>query len=224
MFDIRDYYREQVIGSAGGNDALMIGDIEEDISFDIDSILMNRFDSLYRRDKFKHQSTGIDIIYPRVSFPGGKSLVKGPDHIRNLLSMYPSQSDLHNLEKVVLRPRHIDIGNIELMALYLRKKKILVMYLHHPHSYIPEHSKFNEYAEHAPFDEAAAVPPEAAGSIRTRPGTAVTVPPLWYILSVVLASDENIIDKFFIRKDPSKTREISRELDEISFYFSRHGY
>jgi hypothetical protein len=220
MFDIREYYWEQVQASAAGGDGVSIGEIEEDISFDIDNILKNRFHSLYLRDKFKHGAAGIDIIYPRLSYPGGRSVLKGPDHVRYLLSAYPHPGDLEVLEKVVLKPRHIDIGNIELMALYLRKTRILVMYLHQPHTYPPELSSFHEYAEHPPV-----IPDgDAGGRIKTRAGMITAIPPLWYILSIVSGSAENVIDKFFIRREPRETRDISRRLDEISFFYSRHGY
>jgi hypothetical protein len=147
-------------------------------------------------------------------------VLKGPDHIRYLLSAYPHPGDLEGLDKVVLKPRHIDIGNIELMALYLRKTRILVMYLHHPHTYPPELSSFHEYAEHPPV-----ITDNDGGShIKTKAGTIAAIPPLWYMLSIVSGSAENVIDKFFIRRDPLETRDISRRLDEISFFYSRHGY
>jgi hypothetical protein len=223
MFDIRDYLGENNT-SLKDERGIAIDEIEDDISKDIDSILKNRFDSLYLKERFKHGSDGVDIVYPRVVFPGNKNIFRGPDHIRYLLSLYPCKSDLGNVEKVVLRPRHVDIGGIELMALYLRQRGIVVLYLHHPHLYVVRGSKFSEYAEHAGLGSASPVADNQSALLRADLKSEKVIPPLWYILSIVSRSAENLIDKFFIRKDPHQGREISRVLDELSFFYSRHGY
>lgn len=223
MFDIRDYYTDSVSSRALENGP-HTDNIEQDISTDIDKILKSRFDSLYIRDKFKHHSMGIEILYPRVAYPGNKSLLKGPDQMRNLLSLYPHKSDYENIDKIVLRPLHVEVGDIELMALYLRKKRILVLYLHHPHVYALNKSTFSEYSEFIFHDIIETAPSGGTDCLRKTKKLDVFIPPLWYIISMISASNDNKIDKFFIRKLLNENGEISRHLDEISFFYTRHGY
>jgi len=221
MFDIRDYYREHERGRGGENAAL--GDIASDISLDLDRLLANRFDSLYKRVKFKHHGHGVEIPYPRISYPENRSLLQKPDHLRNLLSLYPGKSDLEYAQKIVLRPRYVEVGDTELMALYLRRRRVLVLYLHHPHSYRLDNSKFSSYAELSAEGLGGQM-----GHRETSPGenpdAGITVPPLWYILSIISPGEDDTIDKFFIRKKNMDGREISSRLYETSFFYSRHGY
>ena len=225
MFDIHEYIGKQIDTSEIRVTHDETGMIDEDISFNITNLLKNRFDSQYRRDKFKYGSKGIDIIYPRISYPGRRILIKGSDQVRFLLSLYPQKSDFDNIDKIVLRPRHIEIGDIELMSLYIRNKKILVIYLFTPHFYSIKDSKFREYAEFIPCQLS-----ELVNSVIIKKNnknskiSALKIPPLWYLLSIISHSHDNMIDKFFIKKDKENSREISMMLDEISFFYSRYGY
>ncbi len=222
MFDIREYYGDVYHGT-GPPVEQSSGEIEEDISLDIDNLLRSRFDSLYVRDRFRHNSAAVEIIYPRRTHHGNRAILKGPDYMRYLLSLYPRKSDLENIEKIVLRPRHIEAGETELMALYLRQRAILVFYLHHPCLFAIDNSRFSEYAEFLSFEIAESF---AAGGVpaewSTRDG--ILIPPLWYVLSIVTRSNDARIDKFFIRRDRSEAPAISSQIDEISFFYSRNGY
>ncbi|MDY6932597.1 MAG: hypothetical protein SVZ03_00065 [Spirochaetota bacterium] len=224
MFDIEEYYKEYNIQDAS-HIQIEIDDIESYINNDIDNLLKNRFDKLYLRDKFKYNKSGIDIIYPRISYNANRSLVKGADHIRFLLSLYPRKGDLDNIEKIVLRPRHVEVENIELMSLYIRRRRILVIYLHHPHLYSLKNSKFGEYSEFLPLHLPGLFDKElfenSATFIR---GADIKISSLWYIISIISYSPDNKIDKFLIRNNNKNDRVISKALDEISFYYSRHGY
>lgn len=222
MFDIREYY-----GDAGTMEDRPVerstGEIEEDISIDIDNLLRSRFDSLYLKDRFRHGTSAVEIIYPRRAYHGNRAILKGPDYIRYLLSLYPRKSDFENIEKIVLRPRHIEAGETELMALYLRHRAILVFYLHHPCLFAIENSRSSEYAEFLSFElaesfVAGGTPAEWSGQ------EGIRIPPLWYVLSIVSRSDDAQIDKFFIRRDPSGESGVSGQIDEISFFYSRNGY
>ncbi len=222
MFDIKEYYREGSAPRQGGAMSTAISEIEEDLSFEIDRIIRNRFDNLYLKDLYRRAGSSIDIIYPRIAYPSSKALVRGPDQVRNLLSLYPHKSDLENVAKIVLRPRHVEFGDIELMALYMRQRRILVFYLHYPHSYEIENRSFGEYSELLPSDCCGAVF-GAAGAPKGPGDSPRRIPPLWYILSLISHSPEGV-DKFFIKRNPLEAREISSRLNEISFYYSRHGY
>ena len=228
MFDIKEYLGDASSPQNGENGfGLFVeeNNEEDEISQDIDNLLKNRFDSLYIRDRFKQGDRGIDVIYPRLPYNGKRSLFRGSDHLRFLLSLYPMKSDFDNIDKIVLRPRYIEAGDIELMALYFRRAKILVLYLYTPHFYHAEDSKFISYSEFSSFNL-----PRILEQERERTGvvglgsSSFKVPSLWYILSVISHSRDNLIDKFFIKKDPASTGKISSLLNEISFYYSRHGY
>ena len=232
MFDIKEYFsdfNDYIRKGEYFSTSLETRTAEEDISSDIDNLLKNRFDSLYLRDKFKHDSMGVEIIYPRITYPRRKVYIRSSDYIRFLLSLYPQKSDFENIDKIVLRPRHIEIEDIELMALYIRKRKILVLYLYTPHYYTIKNSKFKEYTELSNYSLPDLVNTSMItnllniNSVISKTNT-MKAPPLWYILSIVSNSEDSNIDKFFIKKDRNHSRDISRILDEISFYYSRHGY
>lgn len=223
MFDIREYFSDYRETREVRDFSTEIGVIEEDIAADIESLLKSRFERLYLQDRFRYPRGGVDIICPRIPYPGGgRALLKSPDHLRFLLSLYPRRSDLENVEKIVLRPRHIEIANIELMSLYIRQKKILVLYLHYPHLYQVHESKFREYSELIPTDLArwGSIPPVQGDE------AGIKIPPLWYVLSLIAHSQDDRIDKFFVRvrREERDERKILENLDEISFFYSRHGY
>ncbi len=222
MFDIREYYGNVRNGDDVGFEQ-STAEIEEDISTDIDNLLRSRFDSLYVRDRFRNGPSAIEILHPRFAYQGNRTLLKGPDHIRYLLSLYPRKSDLNNLEMIVLRPRHVEAGETELMALYLRRRGILVFYLHHPYLFTVDNSRFGEYAEFLSFEIAETFFTGGLPS-RSRSENGISIPPLWYTLSIVSRAEDSRIDKFFIRRDRSESPEISRQIDEISFFYSRNGY
>jgi len=202
-----------------------IEDIEEDISFIIDNIIENSFDMYYFKDRFKNNSSSIDIIYPRISFPGNRAFLKGPDHIRFLLSLYPYKDDLNNIAKIILRPKHFEIDNIELLALFIRRKKILVLYLHHPYLYNVNNSKFNEYSGFEPFHYTELACNKLSQNSEKRLNNSdIKIFPLWYILSTIVDSSDRNIDKFFLINNKKYGTTISQKLDDISSFHSKHGY
>ena len=221
MFDIKEYFENDYKVKDIRRD---IVNIDDDIAYDINALLSARFDSLYLRDRYKHNDSVIEIIYPSLQFPGNNNFILGPDRIRYLLSFYPNKSDFHHVEKIVLRPRFIEVGNIELVSLYLRRKRILVLYLFHPHFYRMK------YPRQDGTDPAAESSMEAVLNARLTDDTIlkdeteeVQVHPLWYLLSIVGQGDDDRIDKFFIKKDALNDR-IYEIMNDVSFYYSRHGY
>jgi len=225
MFDIHDYYNDSLQSIEDTDLQVEVGDIDEDISSDIDSLLKNRFDSLYLKDKFKKHTSTIELIYPRISYSHHRALIKSPDHIRFLLSLYPYKSDLENIEKIVLKPRHVVLGSVELMSLYMRQKKILVLYLHQPHMYRLHDSSMREYAEFMPMNiQSLLKDGQISNTVNTQKKDELKIPPLWYIMSLIQSSDDDRIDKFFIKRGGKFGSRISATLDEISFFYARHGY
>ncbi len=226
MFDIMDYLPDNDPAPLEGRCVDVAPQYADDeIAVEIDALLAARFDPLYQRDKFKVGAAGVEIIHPALAYPGRRALVKGPDYVRFLLSLYPQKSDLESVEKIVLRPRHVELGDIELMALYLRNRRILVLYLYVPHFYVVGESKFREYAEFAPCKLN-----DIVGGSQTGPGrmaaasSTVKVPPLWYILSMISPSPDPGVDKFLVKKEREHYEKISAMLDEVSYFYARHGY
>jgi hypothetical protein len=225
MFDIHEYYNENVQNIESSDLQVEVGDIDEDISCDIDSLLKNRFSSLYLRDRFKKNKNTIELIYPRISYTHHRALLKSADHIRFLLSLYPYKSDLENIEKIVLKPRHVVLGSVELMSLYIRKKKIIVLYLHQPHMYRLHDSTMREYAEFMPMNiQSLLKDGQITNTVNTQKKDELKIPPLWYIMSLIQSSNDDRIDKFFIKRDGKFSSRVSATLDEISFFYARHGY
>jgi len=221
MFDYRDYSDLDIVDNPEIH--CETGRIEDDISSDIDNLLSNRFDRLYLTDRFRRNSSSIDIIYPRFQYPGRKLLIKGPDHIRFLLSLYPDSGDFDNVDKIVLRPRYIEIGNIELLALYIRNRKTLVLYLHHPFFYSIE-AKSCGYSGFLPMAVTRLSSAKLFGNAAGNQTEGMKIPPLWYILSMVTRTPDSSIDKFFLKRNTGETGKNFQYLSEISFYYSQHGY
>jgi hypothetical protein len=224
MFDIKDYFCDSC-SDFGCVNIFDGGNADDDVVYDIENLLKNRFSRMYNRDRFKKGSSGIELIYPGIIYPGAKSLMINPDYVRFLLSLYPYKSDFENIDKIVIKPRHIEIGDTELVSLYLRKSRILVIYLYHPHFYSMTNSKVSEYAEFMPVNlmEFAVGKINNAKFVKTA-NQDIKIPPLWYLLSVITCSNDNLIDKFLLKMSDRSDRKIQRSLDEISFYYSQHGY
>jgi hypothetical protein len=220
MFDIKEYFEE---GDKFVSARREVVAIDDDITHDINNLISSRFDGLYLRERYKHGAGVIEILHPGLQYPGSNPLLMNPDRVRSLLSFYPCKSDLTNIDKIVMRPRYIEIGNIELASLYLRRKKILVLYLFHPHFYKMRHATPCE-GEEAGADLGRIMAGGLMGeSVHRSDNTDVCVHPLWYFLSVVSASNDDMIDKFFVKKE-ALSGKIYQVLCDISFYYSRHGY
>lgn len=202
-----------------------IADIDEDINADIDNLLSNRFDRLYERNRFKNTIHSIDIISPTLGYNGKGNIALTPDKIRYLLSFYPMKEDLVHIDKIVLRPRYVEVGNVELAALYLRNKKILVMYLVHPFLYKVTDTRFTRSGELLAID-AGKTPEEPLDRESHDQGAeGMFVHPLWYILSTIRHAGDDKIDKFFVKRENEHLHDaLSEALNDISFYYSRHGY
>jgi len=221
MFDIKEYFDNEYMLNGLRHD---IVNIDDDITYDINTLLSNRFDSLYRQDRYKCGDSVVEIVYPDLQFPGNNSLILNPDRIRYLLSFYPNKSDFYHIDKIVIRPRFVEIGNIELVSLYLRLKKILVLYLYHPHFYRMKYPGQGSEDERAARDLETIMNDRLTDdTVRKEDNTDVFVHPLWYLLSVIRHSNDDKIDKFFIKKTALNDR-IYETLNDISFYYSRHGY
>jgi hypothetical protein len=221
MFDIKEYYDNDYRPRSVRPD---IVNVDDDIAYDINTLLSSRFDSLYKRDRYKHGDSHIEIIYPGLQYPGNNSLIMNPDRVRYLLSFYPNKSDFYNVEKIVIRPRFIEIGNIELVSLYLRRKKILVLYLFHPHFYRMKYAGHDGNDEFSGPDMDIVMHDRLTDDIvRPDESTDVHVHPLWYLFSVIRRGADDTIDKFFIKKAALNDR-VYEVLNDISLYYSRHGY
>ncbi len=232
MFDIREYYHNNFNSSETGD----ISKIDEDLSSDLDNLFKNRFDNLYTRDRYKNNVFKVDIIYPKINYPGSRSLLITTDKVRFLLSFYPERGDLKNIEKIVIRPRYIEIGNIELSSIYMKQRKILVLYLTHPFHYNLKNSRLKSLSVFTSFDLEKMMNFRSAGTPSERNEiNTMRIHPLWYYIAAIsqnnndekslssLKTGNKAIDKFFIKRTKPEKNSYAL-LNDISFYYSRHGY
>ena len=219
MFDIKDYYYSS--SGRGQNIYDTVSGIEDEIVTDIDALLLERVGTLYLCDRYKNNDSIIEIIYPSLGCQGNQSLLSSPDRIRFLLSFYPYKGDFSRVSKIVLRPRYFEAGNVELAAIYLKKRRILVLYLTHPYN-ISEHpdngTRFVSVNLENIMDTKII---EDSIDRSGKPGS--KIPYLWHILSVINPEGAGDIEKFFIKIDRADPK-IYHSLNDISHFYYRHGY
>ena len=221
MFDIREYYQS---GRNRPPDAVRdLIDIDQDLSCDIETLLRNRFDRLYIQDRYKYTDHSIEIIYPRIPYPGNRNIPLNPDRVRFLLSFYPEKKNLLKIDKLILRPRYIEVGQIELVALYLRARKTLVMYLCQPHHYNLRVQSSGDPGRFISMDLDKLMKQTMGGPSSEESSPGMVIHPLWYILSTVTQNDDTSIDKFFF-KNNNPDSAIRMVLTDISFFYSDQGY
>lgn len=219
MFDIREYYNCSA-GSGQGIDYSIPG-IDDEIVSDIDTLLVDRVGSLYLCDRYKNNDSIIEIIYPSAGYPGNQTLLMSPDRVRFLLSFYPYKGDFSGISKIVIRPRYFEAGNVELAAIYMRKKQILVLYLTHPYSVADsadENEKFVSVSLENIMDTKV-----IEDSIDRSGKTGGRIPYLWNILSVISNGGEGELERFFVRMEKLDPKVYS-SLNDISYFYQRHGY
>jgi len=204
MFDIQEYCNDEQRSTEAQTKSL-----EEDINCDIDQLLKSRFQNLYARDRYKYGTKSIDIIHPLLTYPGRRSLLMTPDKVRFNLSIHPDKNSLERIDRIIIRPRYIEINGIELAAIYLKKSQSMVLYLTHP------------YTINKPEEFISVELPE----LTNRPKDAkVTASPMnRYISVIALQIETAAIEKFFIKKTPINDADYQVLLD-MSYFYSRHGY
>jgi len=229
MFDIKEYFHNRDFKPSSSSD------IDDDISFTIESLLDARSSKFYLSDIYRDRENKVEIISPSISYTGNRALIPTSDRIRFLLSFYPHKRDFKMIQKIVIRPRYFETGNTELLSLYLRKQRTLVLYLSHPHSYEVNDLDFHSRDEFISVDlEKIRDKKLYDNRSDNNTGSIIKIHPLWYFMSVVSSyteksyclsqnSPQNIIDKFFIRNEHGFD-EIYNILNDISFFYSRHGY
>ncbi|MCL1832991.1 MAG: hypothetical protein FWG49_00655 [Leptospirales bacterium] len=219
MFDIREYY----YSSAGSGNSIEYNttDIDDEITSYIDTLLIDSVDSLYLCDRYKHNDSIIEIIYPRQGYPKNQTLIFTPDRLRFLLSFYPYKGDFSKVNKIVLRPRYFEAGNIELSSIYLKKKKVLVLYITHPLGYTGSSGENNKFIsvslENIMDTKVIKDSIDRSGTHKNR------IPYLWNILATINPDGKEDMEKFFIKMDKVDS-VVYPLLNDISYFYSRHGY
>jgi len=219
MFDIREYYYSST--GKGQNIDYTISGIDDEIVTDIDNLLSDRLGTLYLCDRYKNNDSIIEIIYPSTGYPGTQSLLMSPDRIRFLLSFYPYKGDFPRISKIVLRPRYFEAGNIELAAIYLKKRRVLVLYLTHPYNLLDNSDGTNRFVSVNLENIMDTKVIEDSIDRSGKPGN--KIPYLWHILSVISPEGEKDMEKFFIKTDGADSK-IYNSLNDISHFYYRHGY
>jgi hypothetical protein len=219
MFDIREYYN--CSGGSGNGIDYTIPGIDDEIVSDIDTLLVDRVGSLYLCDRYKNNDSIIEIIYPGTGYPGNQTLLMTPDRLRFLLSFYPYKGDFSKVSKIVIRPRYFEAGNVELAAIYMKKKQVLVLYLTHP-SGATESSDDNDKFVSVGLENIMDTKVIEDSIDRSgKPGG--KVPYLWNILTVVSTEGDGEMERFFIKMDNVDSK-IYTALNDISHFYYRHGY
>ncbi len=194
--------------------------IDDEIMNDIDLIARNRISRLYDVERYKTRDHSIAILFPVVEHPSAGHIIKSRDSLRFILSLYPEKKDLRVIDRIIMRPRHIEAGGIELMALYIRESKTLVHYLYAPHAYDINSMNTSAYNEYTEFEISRVVNRTMNNIPRDEEHQ---VQPLLYILSLIDRSG-NAVDKFFVKTDPSENAGIISQINDVSDYYARHGY
>ncbi len=219
MYDIKEYYDS---GDSISGDSETLHDIETDIEKQIDSILKKNPYSLYNSELFKFENFNIEIIFPSILYNEGKNLISNPNKIRSLLSFYPEKDDLSKISKIVLRPKYVEINNTELAAIYIRKKRILILYLTQPYLYEINNSKFERYSKFLSIDLHHIMNKKLSDFDRPS-NLIIKIPQLWYCISTIDKEESNIIEKFFIKQNITDGKTFT-DLSEISYFYSMQGY
>jgi hypothetical protein len=188
----------------------------------LNDIIINP-NELYDSTHCRMNGSVFDIFYPSGHNTVSKTLLKGPDYVRYVLSIYPRKEDFSNFRRIVLRPRFFEAGNVHLAAIYLPEVKTLVYYLHYPHSYmLPKNGFVSD--EHAGYDISRMADQHNLGKGKPDDPEKIELPPLLYYLYMISNSRRIDIDKFFIRTDALPSDGIIQELRSISYHYSRFGY
>lgn len=225
MFDIKEYYNYSNYRNQGVESDML--DSGYDIVSEIDDILDNSSGNLYVSDRYKSEEHLIEIFYPAAGYPGPQAFVPSPDRIRFLLSFYPYKEDFWKIHKIVLRPRYVETGNIELAALYLKKQRALVLYLTHPSTYSiadgqNDKSRFISISIESLMDNKI-IEDTINKSNKAGCGNETRIPSLWDIIALVNPYGEGVMDKFFTKCSEQDNR-VFKALSDISNYYSDRGY
>lgn len=213
MFDIHEYY----IGEPGDT----LNDLEIQLSEEIESLLTSQ-PQLYTVDRYKKRGLCVNILTPSVDYPNGRIDVIDSASIRFQLSIFPEIEKLNFLQSVILRPRHIECGGVELVSLYIPAKKCIVLYLHCPFTYTFDNYQYDISRE--PYNLANITDPHELGTgIAHKKGA--DIPPLLYVLSTIASrGNDKTIDKFLFRTDTYPDQSVLVALDEISLFYAKNGY
>lgn len=207
MFNIYEYYSDEVLTASfsSGFARETVEDIESDIRSDIDQIFANPLQGLYLTERYKFGSGGVEILYPALGCPERHSLMLTPDKLRFSLSVHSSREELRAIERILIRPRYVKMHDAELTALYLWDRAALILYLTYPNS-----------ARTANRDLVAR-------------GRARELHPISGYISVIASGAANALskasrmEKFFLKRN-GRSRETVKALENISDFYSRHGY
>ncbi len=225
MFDIKEYYNYSNYRNQGADSDIF--DSGYDIVSEIDDILDNSSGNLYVSDRYKSDEHLVEIFYPAIGYPGPQAFVPSPDMIRFLLSFYPYKEDFWKIHKIVLRPRYVETGNVELAALYLKKQRALVLYLTHPSAYSladvqSDKSRFISLSIENLMDNKI-IEDTINKSNKVGDRNKTHIPSLWDIIALVNPYGEGVMDKFFTKFSKLDSKAY-KALSDISNYYSERGY
>ncbi len=236
----------QVLSDEPGFDSDIL-DVDRHIVEEVEEILHSKVGSLYLSDVYNIKKHRISIVYPSLVLGGtsGGKLLLSPDRLKFLLSIYPEKQALKKISRIIIRPRYVEVGNIELHSLYHRKKKTLVLYLSSPSGSDFPFGEEVESGENRDFSEAnfhgangvkdisvgdsrGVVPRDfmkdkmiwdSLGNVVKSHGK----PMLWSVISALEPRGEGEMEKFLVRHHGGDGK-VHGMLGHISQYYGSHGY
>ena len=224
MFDIDEYYNDSFCSVSdrieSGN---LYENLEEDIADDIHKIIKNPVSSLYEIDRFRQNKHSIDIFYPSKIYDSAKGYLKTPNKIRFELSTYPFEEDLGRISRIVIRPRHIEESDMELMGLYIPENQIVVLYLHYPANFFVKDQRLSQANLFMPYNISTINNHNILGKSSCS-SHFQKVSPMFYIISTIAKKSGNDIDKFFIKMNNLVQKDVVQKLNDISGFYSKYGY
>jgi hypothetical protein len=229
MFDIHEYYSEEKIITQSQFSRYRNNQdtptFEQLISDEIEHILFSPQKSGYKTVRFRKKKLdiGIDIHTPTLYCPFGDDKVQGPDYIRFLLSVYPDTKDLQKIRHIIVRPRFVEAGGVEVVALYFPKPATLSLYISTPQNYNTGNLNFFEEKDLG-IDVSSITNPHFLGAKPQDSKSHLTIPHLFYILKMIAYKKDETIDKFLLKIDQHSFNENIELYKKISNFYSQQGY
>lgn len=222
MFDIHEYYTEDRIILSEVQTKEDTTSFEHQINEEIEHILFSPRKSGFSTVRFRRKKKSIDIHAPLLYCPFAGNTLPSIDSLRFLLSLYPDKEDINRIRHIIIRPRFIESGGVQVVALYFPQTQTLVNYISLSHYYTIDDPAFFKN-ENFDIDLSTITNPHYLGQ-SPQDETPLRVPSLFYIIKMLSHKKDQQVEKFLLKlENRVNQKEIGRFRD-ISHFFSQHGY
>ncbi len=201
--------------------------IEESLVEDIDSAI--KYDCLYNKDFLKIDGQILEIFTPVLNYPFAliKNYLEDVNYIRFLFSIFSQIESLKMINKLIIKPIHIETNNIELTSLYLPDKKYLIHYLHYPYlinsSLTPDNFFENTISSFDMINNNI-INGNTTEQNNNQTVRCIKIPMLLDNIISLNGINSSRMEKFLVKIDNGADQNILHLLDEISYFYSTNGY